>query len=356
MTGKIRRSVPTATLLLCGALLGSVDGASAQTSPMNACGSVDGTSARAACLAAAQVAASLPAPLVLSYAGGNPTLGTASTRGVRLGLLPSVGGTLRFTGVRFPVPDVTGSGADPAEREHRLLPVVAGDVAVGLFGGFSVSPALGGVGSVDLLGSVAWTGAELVGVDGVEDAPVASLAAGARIGLLRETFTVPGVALSVMRREVGTLRYGDVCRGSAGAGLGVSGGPLPCAAEGDRAGATVDVSAWTGRLVVSKRILDVGLSAGVGLDRVETEVERLDFRYALVADDAPATVEAIDGGSFEEDRWSAFADLSWPLLIGSLTAEAGWMEGGEAVPGFATRGFDAGEGAWFGSLGVRLAF
>ena len=36
----------------------------------------------------------------------------------------------------------------------------------------------------------------------------------------------------------------------------------------------------------------------------------------------------------DNDRWSAFLDASFTLLIGSLVAEVGWMQGSDPIEGF----------------------
>ena len=44
-----------------------------------------------------------------------------------------------------------------------------------------------------------------------EDTPDFSYGVGARLGLLRESFTMPGISVSLMYHRLGTVSYGDVC-------------------------------------------------------------------------------------------------------------------------------------------------
>ena len=56
------------------------------------------------------------------------------------------------------------------------------------------------------------------------------------------------------------------------------------------------------------------------------------------------------------DRWSAFANAAFSTVVTTFALEAGWMQGGDAVPGYSGRArFDPGRGAFFGSIGVRLS-
>ena len=47
----------------------------------------------------------------------------------------------------------------------------------------------------------------------------------------------------------------------------------------------------------------------------------------------------------DNDRWSAFLDASFTILVGSLVAEVGWMQGSDPIEGFPrTSDFDPGRG------------
>ena len=70
-----------------GAALALAAPATAQNDLASACASLAGQ-ARETCLTVAQAAESAQPQLGILVAGGNPTLGTASTGGVRLGFSP----------------------------------------------------------------------------------------------------------------------------------------------------------------------------------------------------------------------------------------------------------------------------
>jgi hypothetical protein len=109
--------------------------------------------------------------------------------------------------------------------------------------------------------------------------------------------------------------------------------------------------------VVGKQLGQLGLAAGVGYDRFDSDVG-LGFRAPAesVAGQANYVARAVDL-EVENDRWSAFANASFTTLVTTFSLEGGWMQGGEAVPGYpAGSEFDPTRGTLFGSIGVRLSF
>ena len=268
--------------------------------------------------------------LGLAFAGGNPVPGTGSTLGMRLGTLPrvSIGG--RITGVMTEIPSVLDD--DESEIEF-MIPSIDVDATVGLFSGFSPAPTLGGLLSVDLLGSVGIV--PVPAGDGFESGRPFSWGAGARLGLLRESFTVPGLSVSGMYRRMGDVTYGDPTL------------------EDEPAFFTTDLTNYSARAAVSKRILMLGMTAGVGYDRYISDM-------SLGARGESGTlgsyeVRASQDG-FENDRTMAFLNISYSLIILHAVAEAGWQSGGDVVPNtdFADS-FDPAKGAWFGSFAIRLS-
>jgi hypothetical protein len=129
-------------------------------------------------------------------AGGNPTLGTASTGGVRLGLIPRVSLTGRINVVGARLPDIREEADGGTEEFTVPAPAVGANLSIGLTQGFSVAPMIGGFGAIDLLGSVSVLPLELIGEDFGDNA--FSWGAGARVGLIRESFFNPGVYLSLI--------------------------------------------------------------------------------------------------------------------------------------------------------------
>lgn len=279
------------------------------------------------CLSVLQALEIAQPRLGLAFSGGNPVPGTGSTMGMRLGALPrvSIGG--RITAVWTEIPDVLD---DPEEELSFPVPSVDLDVSVGLFSGFSPAPTVGGVGSVDLLAS-----AGIIpipeGEGFVGDKPM-SWAVGARVGILRESFVVPGISISGMYRRMDEVAYGD------------------STLTDEPAFFSTDLTNLSVRATIGKRLLFLGATAGVGYDKYTSEMVA---RARAPGTPFTATVEFED---FENSRTSAFVNLSWTMLILHLVGEVGWQSGGDAVEGARIgTDFDPEKGTYFGSFAIRLS-
>lgn len=284
-----------------------------------------------ACYRSAQALASAYPQVGIAAAGGSPVLGTEGTRGVTLGLIPKTTGTLRLNAARIRLPELR-SGAS-SETRTGVAMVAKIETATRLFDG-GASGTVTGIGSLDLL-----LDAGVLPATGVLKRSATELGAGARLGLVRETFGLPGVALSAMVRHTARTAYGDDCGGGAT-------GECAGTGAGELAFSVTDVAA---RLTVGKRVGPVGLLGGAGLDRFSTHG---DFAYR----DTLPTSHALDA-RWHDTRWSLFADLSCALTVGSLVLEGGWMSGGDAIDGYTpgSGGFDPGQGTAFGSVGLRIS-
>ncbi|HEV2733298.1 MAG TPA: hypothetical protein VGV85_00620 [Longimicrobiaceae bacterium] len=323
-------------------------------------------SARETCITVAQAVESAQPQLGIVLTGGNPTLGTASTGGIRLGILPRVSATAKANLVFVRLPDILAESAGSAAQTLNdatgiPVPALSGTASVGVFPGISLAPTVGGVGAVDLLGSATWLPLGTFDVEGFsDDTPDFSWGGGARVGLLRESFTMPGLSVSLMYHSLGTVSYGDVCDQPAPlvegrTGDGYRGEAGLCLGGGDPGEFTVDLSNWSTRGAISKRLLGLGLTAGVGYDRFSSDAGfGLRTRCPLV--NSQTCFARFSGFEVDNDRWSGFVNGSFSLLMATFAAEVGWMEGGDPIEGFpSTSDFDPGSGTFFGSLGFRLA-
>ncbi|MGH7459110.1 MAG: hypothetical protein ACREKN_08555 [Longimicrobiaceae bacterium] len=313
------------------------------------------------CYTVAQAVASTQPRLGMLIAVGNPALGSTGASGLRLGVIPRLGATAKLNLIFVRVPDVLLEQADGGVQDLNEslgipLPAVGGDLSVGVFSGINVAPTIGGIGAVDLLGSLTWIPFSALDVEGFdEETPDFAYGVGARIGLLGESFTAPGIAVSIMYRRLDQVGFGDICPDEQGApqeGVG------ECANDnGDLGEFSFDLTDWSTRATIGKRFLGLGLLAGVGYDRYSS---RIDYGFRgnrgdLGLTGAP-TYRQLDV-DLSSERLSAFANLSYTLLFGSIALEAGWQQGSDPIEGFqeSFSDFDPGQGAWFGSLGLRLA-
>lgn len=238
----------------------------------------------------------------IALSGGNPVPGASSTLGLRLRALPRLSFGGRFTAAKVEFDDVT-SGDEFSSWAHSLNV----DVAVGIFGGFSLLPTVGGFGSIDLVGS--YGKLNLSDDDGFLDDPT-SWAAGVRVGIMRESFTAPGIALTGMYRKIGDFEH------SLGTGF------TSVRLEDNRA--------WSVRGTIGKRLLMLGLTVGIGYDKFSADARQFENDIAIA------------GREVDETATTFFGNLSWTMLILNVVGEGGVQHANnESVP--------------FGSLAVRIA-
>jgi hypothetical protein len=272
------------------------------------------------CRSLADAAVTLPARLAIAAAGGNPVFGTASTLGMRVPGSPRWSIALRSSVAPASLPPIGG--------EQPLSPApwsVNADVSVGLFNGFNLLPTIGGFGSIDVLGSI---GVLSLPDDDFERSSPMTWALGTRVGILRESFTAPGVSVSAMYRSLADIEHGD--------------------SEFGPYFENTAQSVLSLRGTVGKRVLGLGLTAGVGYDRTTSDV-RAYFNEGFPEFPVFAELEENDV-SF--NRTSFFGNVSYTLLILNMAAEIGWQESGDRAPDAHE---DTGKGGLFGGIAVRLA-
>jgi hypothetical protein len=334
----------------------------AQSTDLGArCDQIEDPDAREACYVVAQAVTSAQPQLGVLMAAGNPTIGAASAGGIRLGVLPrfSISPKLNLVFVR--VPDILTEQAGGAVQQLNEavgipVPALAGEVSMGIFPGFDVAPTLGSLFGVDLLANATWLPFNAFDVEGLGQPGNPSFAwgLGGRLGILRESFTTPGVSVSLMYRRLDRTAFGDVCPG----GTSQLAGYEACPGEGDPGEFAFDLGNWSTRAVIGKRLLGLGLVAGVGHDRYASTIDfgvRGDPGAIPVLEDAP--VYRVRDVDLSASRWSAFVNASYTLLIGTIGLEVGWQEGMEPLPSFeqVQSDFDPRRSTVFGSLGLRIA-
>lgn len=265
----------------------------------------------------------------LAFTGGNPVPGTAGSLGRRLRLMPRVSVDGRITAVKTDLPPIRTFGSN--DEIGAFTPSFNVDAAVGVLNGFSLLPTVGGFAAVDLLASYGVT--PLPGDEGFSgDSPV-SWAIGARVGILRESFTVPGVSVSGMYRSIGDIRYGE-------ANL----------SRGDAFFEASDQSVLSLRGTVGKRIVVLGAAAGVGYDRYKSDVA-----IAVRNPAAAGTPFRLAENGVTSDRTTVFGNLTWSMIILHATGELGWQSGGDAFPSPTGFRSQSEKGTMYGSIALRLS-
>jgi hypothetical protein len=272
------------------------------------------------CRAVADAALITQARVGVSLAGGNPTAGTASTLGMRLGSMPRLSLGARVTAARADTPDFDFTAAS-----------LSLDAAVGVYQGMSLLPTVGGFGSIDVLGSV---GVMPLPSGSAYDGAPASWALGARVGILRESFTAPGVSVSAMYRSIGGFSRGNPdVPGMSDSYLRLS-----------------DQRVTSLRIVAGKRLFGVGLAGGAGHDRFRADALARGNVPVGGLPDARQRFD-IEQSGLRQNRNSLFLNASLTMLILNVSAEAGWQQGGERGT---TGGPELGRGGLFGGVAARV--
>lgn len=295
----------------------------------------------------------------IAFSGGAHTLGTASTIGRRLGMVPRVSVTARVNGAFADVPDLL-DGFDPTLGEDGRVPAmgtagvpvasIQGDVVVGLFNGMSLGPAAGGLGAIDLLGSLSYV--PVVDEIGLTQ-EIINAGIGARIGILQQGLVMPGISVSGMYRTMlDDVTYGDM-------------------AAGDPATFSTDLSTLSLRAGISKGLAVVDLAAGAGYDIYTSDVA---FDWELVCpagecvagQDVVLTPSAPVEGELRTAAWNVFANAGLSFFMVNVVGELGYQKATDVVDADALA--DAGlparspttealeGGRLVGSVGVRLTF
>jgi hypothetical protein len=310
-----------------------------QSSQGQSCGapSTDPNTASADARQQAQDVFQYMAPqLGLAIVGGSPTLGSAGTVG-GLGHF-SVG--VRGNALAGSLPQVDqfsqcydGAKSRTLPTADQVLGLPGVDAAIGVFKGLPLG--LTNVGGVDLLFSASYI-PEFKG-DGINvTAPDGSLKIGygARVGLFQESLLVPGVAVSVLRRELPTV---NMAGSSGNNSLAVN-------------NLSVKTTAW--RLVASKSLLLFGLSAGMGRDTYDQSATVT----ATVNDPVFGSASASVSPSQALTRTNMFAGASLNLLMLKVTGEIGKVSGGTVTTYNQFSGKAADDSRLYGSVGLRLGF
>ncbi|MDQ2768779.1 MAG: hypothetical protein M3Y30_16680 [Gemmatimonadota bacterium] len=264
-------------------------------------------------------------------AGGNPTLGQGGT----LGGLGHFTVGVRANVMKATIPKVNDiqvqSGPPvstniPSSDKWVGLPSV--DVAVGLFKGFPVG--ITTIGGIDALVNVSYLPSyskNSISV-GAQDNKW-KLGFGGRLGIIQESLLLPGIGVSYMVRDLPTTELSGT----------------------DNSGNTVSISDYKirtkqWRLTASKKLLFLGLAAGVGQDTYDTKAS-LTYNVDGTTPNAPIALH------ISPKRTNYFADVSFNFLLAHFVAEIGRVSGGD-ITTFNTFSTSASDSRTYGSLGIRI--
>ncbi len=257
--------------------------------------------------------------------GGNPVLGRAGSLGgpARFAITARVNGTK----VVLPDLDYDGSTGVVAKDDEIFFPSPLVEAAAGLVGG-------GGLVGLDLLGSAQLLPTSVV--DGLEVDPdatsIGSVALGfgfgARLSLFGAAGPLPGVSVSLMRRSVPRVQYGDL-------------------ALGNDYWFAARVQAWNLRAVAGKRFSMLALAVGLGHDWYEGDAS-IRFRDPLTSAVAPIDLE------LSTSRSMGFVNLGLDFRYVRLVGEAGYQLGKDQDIGTVFQDLDPASGRFFAAAGLQF--
>ncbi|MBW3551951.1 MAG: hypothetical protein KY466_00500 [Gemmatimonadetes bacterium] len=311
--------------LVAGVLCALPAAAAAQDDDADSvCRSLQSPSAVSECRLSVGAARMIQPRMAAALFGGNPVPGTASTLGMRLGSLPRMSLAFRVTGApaeRPPILDRTVS-----DGSRSLLVGLTADAALGVLTGLSPLPTVGGVLSLDLIARAAFL--PLPASEGFHDGAAWGLAAGARLGAVRESFTLPGISITGTYGRITRTAFGDPDTGTT---------------DGFFEGAVTDLRI---EVAATKRLGLIGLTAGAAHDRYSSDLTA-GFRDGLLGQRLEVSGDAVHG------RWSAYGDAAWTLLIFQAALEVGWQDA--PVPDGLPSSVDLDPVGWFGGLSFRIS-
>lgn len=277
------------------------------------------------CRAGALAAEAVAGGVGLALAGGNEFPGTSSTMGFRFGTTPRVAGSLRLGVVDVSLPALDETGAELHDVSSWIPSVQAG-LAVALFDGFRPRPTVGGVLAVD---GLVTGGVAFLPSGGGYDGSVAAFGYGVRLGLLRESFTLPGVTASVVRRHAGSVEWSGL-RGAL---------PRAVALDGVR---TTSVRATVGR-----ELMALGLQVGFGWDRATADGALQPSRGG----------GPVSFGGLTADRTLFYGGVTATWLVTQLHGEIGYASGYKArTDGAGRERYDPTAGSLLATLTFRALF
>lgn len=321
-------SMPAAIGALVVALLLPAPGESQTTSsdPLAVC-ETSVPDAIESCIRRAFTAVAAQPRIGLIAAGGAPVAGAAGPLGLRLGPLPRVTLAARASTITVQPHPPLEEGPPP---EDRYLTALGGVAAIGVLPGFTPAPGIGGIGALDVLAS----GGLVVG-GGLEGTALHG-GAGVRLGLLRESFAAPGVALSAMAHRVGELAR--------------DGGAERIPGDSWRS----EVGAVSLRLTAGRQLRGVGISGGAGWDRVTGDITVSVMGEGGPVPDPGQPGEDLVVRDHRSSRWTVFGGASRGFHVFQGAVEVGWQSGGSAPPGIAPRLADElARGRVYGTLSIR---
>ncbi len=287
----------------------------------------------ALCADAALALQALHGGIGLQMTAGGALPASPSTVGHRIEGSPRIIIDVGGTWATFRHPDLSLSGVQATISDRRSSLVGARlTTVVGVFDGFSPLPALGGILAVDAVGNL-----QLVRSPASPGLPRSAIGwgGGVRVGILRESFLLPGVTVSGLYHGASELQFGTI--GETGAL------------------AVLEPAMTSARVIVGKDLWPLGVSAGVGWDWYRGN-GRIEARLSNPT--GPEPINAITGlRPLSMNRRYLFGGANFTFLITQIAAEVAWArEGSPIVDLEGTGSFRPGGTELQGALTFRVIY
>ncbi len=299
------------------------------------------TQALDACRKAIDLSNFVSPQFAAALAGGNPTIGQSGALGgigkfavaVRsthaMGELPNYGAQQGYS--------TTGAVKTTYSTSSVQVPALSVDGAVGLFRGIPVG--LTYIGGVDALVSATYmSSVSGNGVSADLEGSNTNFGFGGRVGIIEETSSLPGVAVSYLRRDMPRFAL------TAASGPAV----LPVVtAPGTLAANSLLVSTTSYRLTAGKQLGMIGINAGYGQDKYQS---------------SSLTTATVNGGTAtgtavsEMTRNNLFVGASVSAAVFRFVGEYGMATGGTAAPMLNDLGAAGDKARSYYTLGAKITF
>ncbi len=285
------------------------------------------------CADAALALQALHGGVGLEMTAGGALPASPSTAGNRMQGSPRVIIDVGGTWATFGHPDLSRARGSAIPAHRSFLVGARFTTVVGLFEGFFPAPAVGGVLSVDAVGTVQWV--RVPSSPASHDSKV-GLGGGVRVGVFRESFSLPGVTVSGLYHRTGELQFGTQV--------------------GPGALTAFEPSVTSIRLTVGKDLWPIGLSAGVGWDRYRGD-GWIEARASGGGPEPGVDARRTELRELSMNRRYLFAGANHTWVITQIAAEVTWAGSGSPIAELDGTGpFNPGGAELQGVLTFRLIY
>ncbi len=267
----------------------------------------------------------------LLVSGGNPVLGSINT----LGGLGHFSLTARVNATELRTPDLNYDGTTTTVGQDKKIyaPAPLVEVALGIYKGMNGFLSVDGLGSAQLLPTKAVTNLTVDKNARKIGSIALGLGYGLRIGVLPGKAIIPSVTVSVMRRDIPRISFGNVSTG------------------GDNYSYSLDLHATNLRAVAGYHLAILNVGAGLGWDKYTGSAD-----ISFVPSGGVLPAETINSIKLDNSRTMAFLTAAIDLPIIKIGAEVGYQFGKTQNLATTFTGNDPSSKRLFAGAGVRFAF